>query len=231
MSPTLTCADILFRLALSFAAGFLIGLDRGEHAHPAGVRTTILVSITATGAMLQANWLLAHTVDTQVSIVRLDMMRLPLGILSGIGFIGAGAILRRGELVRGLTTAATLWLVTVIGLCFGGGQTEIGVTVTIIALATLWLMKYVESLIIRGRRGRISVTFSDDGPDETAMLALLTERGFMLRSRRIMLLPKAGINLTCSGRYRGPYPDWSTNLVRDLATRPGVDRVEWEDTD
>ena len=95
--------------------------------------------------MIQANWLVVHTTDTQISILRLDMMRLPLGILSGIGFIGAGAILRRGEMVRGLTTAATLWLVTVIGLCFGGGQTLLGVTATIIALATLWLMKYVEA--------------------------------------------------------------------------------------
>ena len=58
--------------------------------------------------MIEANWLVVHTTDTQISILRLDMMRLPLGILSGIGFIGAGAILRRGEMVRGLTTAATL---------------------------------------------------------------------------------------------------------------------------
>ena len=49
-------------------------------------------------------------------------MRLPLGILSGVGFIGAGAILRRGDTVRGVTTAATIWLVTVVGRCFGGGQ-------------------------------------------------------------------------------------------------------------
>jgi putative Mg2+ transporter-C (MgtC) family protein len=98
-------------------AGFLVGLDRGEHGHPAGLRTTILVSVAATAAMIQANWLVVHTTDAHVSIVRADMIRLPLGILSGIGFIGAGAILRRGELVRGLTTAATLWLVTVTGLC------------------------------------------------------------------------------------------------------------------
>jgi putative Mg2+ transporter-C (MgtC) family protein len=63
-----------------------------------------------------------HSVDTHNSIVRLDIMRLPLGILSGVGFIGAGAILRRGDTVRGVTTAATIWLVTVVGRCFGGGQ-------------------------------------------------------------------------------------------------------------
>jgi hypothetical protein len=99
MSPTLSWADVLFRLALGFSAGLLVGLDRGEHAHPAGLRTTILVSVAATAAMIQANWLVVHTTDTQISILRLDMMRLPLGILSGIGFIGAGAILHpaRGQ--------------------------------------------------------------------------------------------------------------------------------------
>jgi putative Mg2+ transporter-C (MgtC) family protein len=83
--------------------------------------------------MTEANLLLIHTPDTQVPIVRLDMMRLPLGILSGIGFIGAGAILRRDDIVRGVTTAATIWLVTDIGLCFGGGQIGLVVAGTIIA--------------------------------------------------------------------------------------------------
>ncbi len=198
MSPTLSWADVLFRLALGFAAGFLIGLDRGEHAHTAGLRTTILVAVAATTGMIEANWLLVHTTDTQISILRLDMMRLPLGILSGIGFIGAGAILRRGEMVRGLTTAATLWLVTVIGLCFGGGQTLLGVTAAIIALATLWLIKRVEPLLVPERRGTISITLSTNGPEEGAMFALLAERGFVMRSRRIELLPGATITLTCS---------------------------------
>lgn len=231
MTPTLNWADVLLRLALGFAAGLLIGLDRGEHAHPAGLRTTILVSVAATAAMIEANWLLVHTVDSQISIVRLDMMRLPLGILSGIGFIGAGAILRRGELVRGLTTAATLWLVTVIGLCFGGGQALLGGSVTFIALVTLWLMKYVEAVAVSSRRGKISVTLSPEGPKENAMFALLTERGFNMRSRRVELLLDASTYLTCSGRYRGPYPQWSADLVSDLTTRPGVSRVQWEDTD
>ena len=146
MSATLSWPDIILRLALAVGAGSLIGLDRGEHAQPAGLRTTVLISVAAAIAMIEANWLLVHTPDTHVSIVRLDLMRLPLGILSGIGFIGAGAILRRDDMVRGVTTAATIWLVTVIGLCFGGGQIGLGVAGTVIAIATLWLLKYVEVL-------------------------------------------------------------------------------------
>src|ERR1700722_870674 len=122
MTATLCWTDIVVRLALAIAAGFLIGLDRGMHVHRAGLRTTMLVAVAAAVAMIEANWLVVHMPDTKVSIVRLDMMRLPLGILTGIGFIGGGAILRRGDLVLGVTTAATIWLMTVIGLCFGGGQ-------------------------------------------------------------------------------------------------------------
>jgi putative Mg2+ transporter-C (MgtC) family protein len=231
MTATLSWTDIAVRLTLAVAAGFLIGLDRGMHAHRAGLRTTVLVAVAAAVAMIQANWLVVHMPDTRVSIVRLDMMRLPLGILSGIGFIGAGAILRRGDLVLGVTTAATIWLMTVIGLCFGGGQLGLGVAATAIALATLWLLQYVEAGIVTGRRGTIAVTFSTAGAHEPVVFALLAERGFKLRSRSVELTPDAATRVICSGRYKGAYPDWSSGLVRVLAAIPGVSRVEWRDID
>lgn len=231
MSATLSWSDIAVRLGFGIVAGLLVGLDRGEHAHPIGLRTTVLISVAATIAMLQANWLVVHTTDTKVSIVRLDMMRLPLGILSGIGFIGAGAILRREETVRGVTTAATIWLMTVVGLCFGGGQIGIGIAGTVIALATLWLLKYAEAGLVRGRRGTIVVSFAEDGPQEAAFLALLASRGFVAQSRRVELASGAGTRVICNGRYNGAYPDWSASLVRELASQPGIVRVEWQDTD
>lgn len=231
MSATLSWPDIILRLALAVGAGSLIGLDRGEHAQPAGLRTTVLISVAAAIAMIEANWLLVHTPDTHVSIVRLDLMRLPLGNLSGIGFIGAGAILRRDDMVRGVTTAATIWLVTVIGLCFGGGQIGLGVAGTVIAIATLWLLKYVESFAVNRRRGTIAVTLSADGPREPALLALLAAHGFTLRSRCVELLPGAETRVTCSGRYKGDYPDWSSALLCELAELAGVTRAEWRDTD
>jgi putative Mg2+ transporter-C (MgtC) family protein len=231
MSGTLPWSEILLRLALGTAAGMLIGLDRGEHAHPAGLRTMVLVSVAATIAMIEANLLMIQVIDTQASILRLDMMRLPLGILSGIGFIGAGAILRRGELVRGITTAATIWLTTVVGLCFGGGQIGLGAAGTIIGLASLWLLKYAEAALSMRRRGMIAVTSSPEGPDEGTLLALLSARGFEMRSRRLKHEPGAGTRVVCMGRYKGAYPKWSADLVRDLVTRRGVVRVEWRDTD
>jgi MgtC family len=72
--------------------------------------------------MLQVNYLLTLSGRSSDSFVMNDLMRLPLGILTGVGFIGGGAILRRRDIAVGVTTAATLWFVTVMGLCFGGGQ-------------------------------------------------------------------------------------------------------------
>ncbi|HEY3845738.1 MAG TPA: MgtC/SapB family protein [Acetobacteraceae bacterium] len=231
MSATLSWPDILLRLACTAIAGALIGLDRGEHAHPAGLRTTILIAVAAAMAMIQANWLVVHMADTHVSVVRLDMMRLPLGILSGVGFIGAGAILRRGEIVRGITTAATIWLTTVIGLCFGGGQIGLGAIATAIALATLWIMKYVEESIVVGRRGTIAVTFSTAGLEQAVLGHLLAAHGFKMRSHRVEVTRDGAMRYTCSGRYRGAYPDWSFALIRELAARSDVCRVEWRDSD
>lgn len=94
--------------------------------------------------MIQANALLYTAGKSPTSFVVLDLMRLPLGILSGMGFIGAGAILRKGDRIAGITTAATLWFVTVMGLCFGGGQLGLGSAALGLAIFILWVLKWVE---------------------------------------------------------------------------------------
>src|ERR1700744_4067055 len=126
MPLVVTPGDLALRLGLAVGGGLLSGLNRDEHGRPAGLRTTLLVCLAASVAMIQANLLLSLTGKSPGSFITLDVMRLPLGILSGMGFLGAGAIVRRPDLVIGVTTAATLWMVTVIGLCFGGGQFILG---------------------------------------------------------------------------------------------------------
>jgi putative Mg2+ transporter-C (MgtC) family protein len=134
MPLSLSWEPIAVRLALAAIASFIIGLNRDEHGHPAGIRTTMLVCLTATLAMLQVNLLLNVAGKVPSSFVVMDLMRLPLGILSGIGFIGAGVIVKRGPTVNGLTTAATIWFVTVLGLLFGGGNLYLGVAGSLIAI-------------------------------------------------------------------------------------------------
>ena len=95
-----------------------------------------------------------------------DLMRLPLGILSGMGFIGEGAIVRRDNFVVGITTAATLWFVTVLGLCFGGGQIAIGLVSSAIGVVVLTALKVVEDRLNQDRQARLSLVLDSSGPSE-----------------------------------------------------------------
>lgn len=154
--------DIALRLTLTVLASGAIGFNRGARGHAAGFRTTIFVGLAASVAMIQANILLPIAGKTSESFAVMDLMRLPLGILTGVGFIGGGAILKKGDLVTGVTTAATLWMVTVIGLCLGGGQLRLGMVATGLAVLTLWVLKRVDLVIPREHRARLTVTCISD---------------------------------------------------------------------
>jgi putative Mg2+ transporter-C (MgtC) family protein len=175
--------DIAIRLALTMLAAGIIGFDREARGHAAGFRTTILLGLAASVAMIQTNLLLPITGKTPQSFAVMDLMRLPLGILTGVGFIGGGAILRRGDLVTGVTTAATLWLVTVIGLCFGSGQLILGITATALAVLTLWTLKRLDTSISRKHRARLVVAGPDDWRPVDQVLRTLKELNYDSRFR------------------------------------------------
>lgn len=117
-----------------------------------------------------------------------DLMRLPLGILIGVGFIGGGAILRRDNLVVGVTKAATIWLGTVIGVCLGGGQIALGSMATLLGLFALWVLKWVESSLRQGRYGRLVVELGANGPSEAEIRRRIGEacRSSSAMSRSIL---------------------------------------------
>ncbi|HUB25439.1 MAG TPA: MgtC/SapB family protein, partial [Tepidisphaeraceae bacterium] len=169
MPVVLTWQDIAVRLGLATVAGALVGFNRGEHGRPAGLRTTLLVCLAACIAMIQANIILSTTGRRTDSFVMMDTMRLPLGILSGMGFLGAGAILRKGNMVLGVTTAATLWFVTVMGLCFGGGQLALGLIALVLALMILWGLKLVEMRLHQELRATLTVRADASGPSQEQM--------------------------------------------------------------
>src|SRR5665213_773193 len=158
-----TWQDIAVRLALTMIAGATIGFNRGARGHAAGFRTTILVGLAAAVAMIQANLLLSLEGKTPGSFAVMDLMRLPLGILTGVGFIGGGAILKRGDLVKGVTTAATLWVMTVIGLCFGGDQLGLGLAATGLAVITLRALRWIDMQIPREHRAMLVIVADAGG--------------------------------------------------------------------
>jgi putative Mg2+ transporter-C (MgtC) family protein len=175
MTPNWT--DIALRLAATVIAGAFIGLDRERGGHPAGLRTTILVGLAACLSMIQANILLATSQSVNGSM---DILRFPLGILTGVGFIGGGAILRRGDIATGVTTAATLWLITAIGLCFGGGQIAVGAIVTLLAVLILSPLKHVDRWISGEQKGTVAIKLEGGAgiPDVTAATPALSEASF-----------------------------------------------------
>ncbi|TGQ37322.1 MULTISPECIES: MgtC/SapB family protein [unclassified Mesorhizobium] len=158
--------DIAARLILTVLAGTLIGLDREARGHAAGLRTTILVGLAAAIAMTQATILLGVSGSSSNSFLRMDVLRFPLGVLTGVGFIGGGAILRRGSLVSGVTTAATLWMMTAIGLAFGGGQYGLGAAGTALTLVILLVLKWVDLRIPRERHAELALTWKATDHEE-----------------------------------------------------------------
>lgn len=182
MPLTLHWSDVGMRLALAVLAGILIGFNRGESGKVAGLRTTLFVCLAACLAMLQVNALLLQSGKTPESFATLDLMRLPLGILSGVGFIGAGAILRKDGLVKGVTTAATLWFVTVIGLLFGGGQLALGVTGLVLGIVVLWFLKALEMRIPRENQADLHITYQRGRFSREALAEALRMSGCTLSS-------------------------------------------------
>ena len=186
MPSVVTWPDIALRLILAILAGGLIGLNRGEHGHPAGLRTTLLVCLAACLSMIQANILMVSVGRPADSFVMMDVMRLPLGILSGMGFIGGGVILKRENLVLGVTTAATLWFVSVLGLCFGGGQVTLGLVAFAIGMSVLHFLKTVESKVRSVRRGTLTVSFALDGAGETDLRRIVLASAFQIVSTGVV---------------------------------------------
>jgi putative Mg2+ transporter-C (MgtC) family protein len=221
--------EIALRLALTVLAGTLVGLDRGRHGRPVGLRTTLLVCLAAAVSMIQTNLLLPTAGKPADSFVTLDLMRLPLGILTGMGFIGAGAILKKGDIVLGVTTAATLWFVTVLGLCFGGGQWALGIAALIIGLVILRGMKRIEALLPQERRAALTITGRLDGTTEDEIARDIGGGGFHLVAPGIRYDPAEGTwTLGCEVRWLSrPTDPTLPAFLKELSGRPGLSSLEW----
>lgn len=227
MPVELTWPDLVIRMLCTLIAGAIIGYDRGEHGKAAGLRTTVLVCMAAAVAMLQMNYLLPLAGRASDSFVTGDLMRLPLGILTGVGFIGGGAILRRGSLVVGVTTAATLWYVTVVGLCFGGGQMLLGWLATAVGVVVLWGLRWVENIMSFEQHASLAITLDQNGPDEDEIRGRLEAASITVRN--ISLRSGSGIRaftLNVSRARRGSQASIPA-VLKELSRQSGVTGIEW----
>jgi len=133
----LETSTMILRLFISAVLGGLIGIERELHRHEAGLRTHILVSTGSCLIMLTS----IHIFDIYGSVATVDPARIAASVVTGIGFIGAGAIIRYGMAVKGLTTAASLWITSAVGLAIGCGYYNAGMFATVISLITLLFLR------------------------------------------------------------------------------------------
>jgi putative Mg2+ transporter-C (MgtC) family protein len=230
MTLPITWQQIALRLLLTVVAGALVGINRTERGRAAGLRTNLLVCLAASVAMLQVNLLLGLAGRPANSFVMNDLMRLPLGILSGMGFIGAGAILRRDNMVVGVTTAATLWFVTVLGLCFGGGQIALGISALIIGLVVLWGFEWVEERMHQDRTATLIITAQANGPTEADIRALLRQAKLRISSLQVeydnderQRTLSFAVNWTATSA-----DETSPAFLAALSAQPGVRNLQWK---
>jgi putative Mg2+ transporter-C (MgtC) family protein len=169
----------------AMVTGGLIGAERTYNGHPAGFRTHILVALASCvlmlAAMHQANWAFIPLPGQTLVI---DPTRMAHGILTGIGFLCAGVIFRKGFSVHGLTTAASLWITSAIGVLFGVGMLELALLAAFATLSVLAILRLVDARLPQVSTVDIEMRWiGKAAPDEPALRALMAEFG--LKTLRI----------------------------------------------
>jgi len=176
---------IFVKLLLAALAGGVVGLEREKHGRPAGLRTHLLVALGACIMMVVSEaFPLKYADHDMQSALRIDPGRTAAQIITGIGFLGAGVIIKEGISVRGLTTAASLWLVAGLGMAFGMGLFIPGVMTTVLALLSLIFLKKLEPLINKDRYLDIAVTATNRPGLQDEMERLFNERGLRITDVR-----------------------------------------------
>jgi putative Mg2+ transporter-C (MgtC) family protein len=223
---------IALRLLLTLAAGGLLGIERSKTGHPAGLRTTLLVTLAASVAMIQMNLLIPTNGKPSNSYAVMDLMRLPLGILTGVGFIGAGAIVRKNELVLGLTTAANLWFATVVGLCMGGGQLILGSVSSLIGFGVLSGFRHLERNIERYQLAELKITIQGDRVSPQKIRDKLRAADFRVKSFSVSSCKtECRREFRCELRWPSrPQNEALPPLIAELENLPDVIAVEWNAT-
>ena len=151
--------DIIVKLILAGLAGGLVGLEREKHGRPAGLRTNLLVAVgSCVMVIVSEAFFVKYAMYNAESALRIDPSRVAAQIVTGVGFLGAGVILKEGATVRGLTTAASLWTVSGLGMAFGMGFYSLGGIATILVLVSLSFLKRLDPIIRKDRFLTLTVT-------------------------------------------------------------------------
>jgi len=222
--------EMVLRVVLAVALGAAVGIDREIDAQAAGFRTHVLVCLgAAVFGLISVHAFDPFVTERARTNVNVDVTRVASNVVVGIGFLGGGAILKYGASVRGLTTAASMWVTAAIGLAVGIGYYWAAVAATIATLAALVGFRYLRGLI-RDRFSRQAevVTFRlRRGADPTALVAAVHDlAGVSVRSMRIDT-SEDSTDVTV-GLKTEPSVRLDTRLA-PLATHPDVEEFSLEE--
>jgi putative Mg2+ transporter-C (MgtC) family protein len=172
--------EMMLRLLAALVAGALIGYERSYHGRPAGFRTHALVC-TASSLLMLVPAYDSQWVQTGPETVRLDPTRMAQGIMTGIGFLGAGVIVKEGVSVRGLTTAASIWITASIGILAGIGFYFPMMVAVLLTLGVLSVFHWVEQRMPTHSYFQFDVRFARDAAmSEAALRELIRRHGFSI---------------------------------------------------
>jgi len=219
--------DMLWKLILSICLGGAIGLEREFHRQDAGFRTHILVCLGSTVMMIGCQQIVrAFSGLSGSDVVHIDPGRIAAGIVTGIGFLGGGAIFRSTEVVRGLTTAACIWLVAGLGIVIGEGFYVLAIMTTVLAVFVLLILRRLERSFKPSRQTPLVLAFKRGEGSMTPVKGLLQARNAEVTVSRIqedLESDERIVELEVGFRHRVD----GEELVGALAELPGIRRASW----
>lgn len=216
--------ELLGRLLLGGVLGAVIGYERDLHGRPAGLRTHALVGLASSTFMVVSTMFVYFQGYGPNDLVSVDASRIAASVVSGIGFLAGGAILRTGITVQGLTTAAGLWLVAAIGLAAGGGMYVVSVVATLAGVLTLTLLRRLEDKVNDPVNSKLSLGLADDA-------AVLTSATDALEKLNVKLSQVSYERDLASGKrvfeamLSLPSALNSQEVLKALESLPGVQRI------
>jgi putative Mg2+ transporter-C (MgtC) family protein len=213
--------QILMKIGAAILFGGLIGIERESTHRPAGLRTHILVCVGAT-LVMETNIMLMHQ---YASTVPVDPARIGAQVISGIGFLGAGTIMKEGASIKGLTTAASLWVVGCLGLAIGSGYFGLSFTATLLILIVLQTFRLLEKQAIKLRREAIFyIELNIEKNKVENVVKIFNEIGCKVKSFSISQVRIGFFGITASVRY--PKEIEPFDIVEKIIGLDGIVAIE-----
>jgi putative Mg2+ transporter-C (MgtC) family protein len=218
--------EIIFRLFLASFLGALVGLEREVHGREAGIRTYLLVSLGSTLIMIVSEYLaFEYQGKFSSDLFRVDPGRIAAQAITGIGFLGAGVIIRYKNSIRGLTTAASMWVVCAIGLAIGAGYYLFGSAVSAIAILSLVGLKGIEKKLSKDWYEEMIIVSEDSEGQADRIQEVMDQYNIKVTKLSIKKdFQKKEITLGFRLRLRAVQPD--RNILKDVFNVPGIKKVD-----